>query len=347
MKHPSSTYKEAGVDIDSGNRFVQKIKPFLKKTERPEVLSRFGHFAGLFQINTIKYTQPVLVSSTDGVGTKLKVAIEMKKFDTIGIDLVAMCVNDVLCLGAEPLFFLDYYASGKLEVDEAALVVKGIAEACAGINCTLIGGETAEMPTVYNKGDFDLAGFTVGMVNRDQIIDGSSIAIGNKIIGIASSGPHSNGYSLIHKILKDHNVALTDRPKGLNQSLGEELLTPTHLYVNPILNLIKSFSLLGIAHITGGGLLENLPRILPEGCRAEIKLANWPRPAIFRWLQETGNVKEEEMQRVFNCGIGLMLVVPENQAADIVHQLAGQKEKAWVIGDVVARGKGESPLCLL
>ncbi|MBI1910052.1 MAG: phosphoribosylformylglycinamidine cyclo-ligase [Deltaproteobacteria bacterium] len=347
MKAPHSPYKEAGVDIDTGNRFVQKIKPFLKKTERPEVLSRLGHFAGLFQVNKLKYTNPVLVSSTDGVGTKILIAVEMNRFDTIGIDLVAMCVNDVLCLGAEPLFFLDYYASGKLDIEAAATVVRGIAKACADINCSLIGGETAEMPSIYRDGDFDMAGFTVGIVDRDQIIDGSSISIGNKIIGIGSSGCHSNGYSLVRKILKEAKASLKDHPKELKTSLGESLLMPTRIYVNTVMNLKRDFSLHGIAHITGGGLLENLPRVLPAQCRAEIRLSNWPRPPLFTWLQKEGKVEEEEMQRVFNCGIGLMLVVPAPEVEDILQRLKSLQEEAWLIGEIVERKKGEPSLSIL
>ncbi|MDO8644930.1 MAG: phosphoribosylformylglycinamidine cyclo-ligase, partial [bacterium] len=342
-----SFYKQAGVDIDAGNSFVQKIKPFLKKTERPEVLSRLGHFAALFQLNKLKYENPVLVSCTDGVGSKLKIAIEMNRFDTIGIDLVAMCVNDLLCMGAEPLFFLDYYACHNLNVDNAVAVVKGIAQACSEINCTLIGGETAEMPQVYKKNDFDMAGFSVGIVDRDEIIDGSSVSIGNKIIGLASSGPHSNGYALIHKIVQDAKASLTEKPAGFEKTLGENLLEPTRIYVKTILKLKKEFQIFGMAHITGGGLWENLPRVLPKKCRAILHKDSWPLPPIFSWLQKNGKVPEKEMQRVYNCGIGFMIVVSASEAEEIVNRLKGFKEEAWIIGEIAARKSDDEPISIV
>lgn len=332
------TYKDSGVDIDAGDNLVDTIAPFVKKTHRPEVMSHLGGYAGLFSVDLKKYKEPVMVSSTDGVGTKLKLAFEMKKFDTLGDDLVAMCVNDLICCGAEPVFFLDYFATGKLEGAVGETVIKSIAEALAKINCSLIGGETAEMPGLYSKGEFDLAGFSVGLVEKSKIIDGHSIQIGNKVIGVASSGVHSNGYSLVRKILEANNLALNFMPPGFSKNLGETLLTPTKIYVNPVLNLLKQNLLLGIAHITGGGIIENVPRVLPDGYSAKIDRKLIATPAIFKFLQEKGSVPENEMWRVFNMGIGLVLIVDQNNSEKILQELNQSDFSANIIGEVVKRG---------
>lgn len=329
------TYKDAGVDIDAGNRFVDLIKPLVKQTMRPEVLTDIGGFGGLFSLNSSKYKRPTLVSSTDGVGTKLKLAFMMDKHDTVGIDLVAMCVNDIIVQGAEPLFFLDYLATAKLDPEKAVEVVKGIVEGCKQSNCALLGGETAEMPGMYTGEEYDLAGFTVGVVDNDEIIDGSSITNGDQIIGIASSGLHSNGFSLARKVFLDTmKLDLNATPNDLDKSLGEELLTPTRIYVKSVLNLIRDFDIKGIAHITGGGLLENLPRVLPQKCQAIIKRNSWDKPAIFEMLREGGNIPEEEMYRTFNYGIGMALIVPANEVEDILDRLIGLDEKAYLIGEI-------------
>ena len=329
------TYKDAGVDIDAGNRFVDMIKPLVKQTMRPEVLTDIGGFGGLFSLNSSKYKRPTLVSSTDGVGTKLKLAFMLDKHDTVGIDLVAMCVNDVIVQGAEPLFFLDYLATGKLTPEKAVEIVKGITEGCKQSNCALLGGETAEMPGMYTDGEYDLAGFTVGVVDNDDIIDGSAITKGDRIIGIASSGLHSNGYSLARKVLLETmKLGLNSKPNDLDRTLGEELLTPTRIYVKSILNLMRDFTIKGVAHITGGGLLENLPRVLPQQCRAIIDRHSWEKPAIFEMLRIGGNIPEEEMYRTFNYGIGMTIIVPATEVEDIIDRLAGLQEKAYLIGKI-------------
>ncbi len=346
MKTPA-TYRDAGVSIDAGNAFVDAIKPLLKRTKRPEVLTPIGGFAGLFSINKLKYDEPVLVSSTDGVGTKLKLAKDLQSFRGIGVDLVAMCVNDLLCIGAEPLFFLDYYACGRLDVDKAVQVIDGMTQSLASINCALIGGETAEMPGVYQDEEFDLAGFSVGVVNRREIIDGSGVAIGNKLVGLASSGVHSNGFSLVRKIVADRKLDLHKVYPGFAKALGEVLLEPTIVYVNPVLKLRKEFPILSIAHITGGGLLENIPRVLPSQCRALIRRSAWPRVPIFDFLQEQGSVENDEMYRVFNCGIGMVLVVPPKDADEICSRLNAQGQAASVIGEIVARGSADEAQVLI
>lgn len=331
------TYQEAGVSIDTGNEFVQRIKPHIKSTARAEVMAPLGGYAGLFKLDLKKYPDPVLVSTTDGVGTKLKLAFELNKFDTVGIDLIAMCVNDLICCGAEPLFFLDYYASGKLELECAVEVIKGMTDALSKINCTLIGGETAEMPGMYQKGEFDLAGFSVGVVNRDKIVDGSRIREGDILIGVASSGVHSNGFSLVRKILEANQIDLTKDTCGLSQPIGRELLTPTHIYVNPVLRLLEQNLLNGLAHITGGGLVENVPRILPANLTARFERSKINILPIFSLLQKLGNVPDAEMWRVFNMGVGLVLAVsPQNEKAalDILGEL---NFKANVIGEVIPR----------
>jgi phosphoribosylformylglycinamidine cyclo-ligase len=335
------TYKDAGVDIEAGNSFVKMIKPLVKSTFRPEVMADIGGFGGLFSLNASKYKNPVLVSGTDGVGTKLKLAFLADRHDTVGIDLVAMCVNDIIVQGAEPLFFLDYLATGRLLPEKAALVVKGIAEGCRQAGCALIGGETAEMPGFYSDGEYDIAGFTVGVVDRDNIIDGSSIAVGNRLIGIASSGLHSNGYSLARKLVFERMGLSINSPfPGTTRTVAEELLTPTRIYVRSILNLLKDFRINGIAHITGGGLLENVPRILPRGCQATISLNTWNRPVLFNVLQEAGNVERDEMYRAFNMGIGMVLSVSELEAEDIIDRLKGLGDQAWLIGEITACSEG-------
>jgi phosphoribosylformylglycinamidine cyclo-ligase len=329
------TYKDAGVDIDSGNSFVKMIKPMVKSTYRPEVIADLGGFGGLFSLNASKYRQPVLVSGTDGVGTKLKLAFMADKHDTVGIDLVAMCVNDIIVQGAEPLFFLDYLATGRLVPEKASEIVKGIAQGCSMAGCALIGGETAEMPGFYSEGEYDLAGFAVGVVERDNIIDGSSITVGNKLIGINSNGLHSNGYSLARKVLFDiMGLEIHSPLPGFQSTVAEELLTPTRIYVKTVLNLLRDFQINGIAHITGGGLLENVPRILPNGCKAIIAKDSWVIPPIFPLIQQGGGIEEMEMFRTFNCGIGMVLVAPDNEAEEILIRLSGLNEQAFVIGEV-------------
>lgn len=335
MKQAPLTYSKAGVSIDRGNQFVNLIKPLVAKTKRREVMFDIGHFAGLFTMNLEKYTKPVLVASTDGVGTKLKLAHQAKLYAGIGQDLVAMCVNDILCCGAEPLFFLDYFATGELDLVIAEAVVKGMTTALADINCSLLGGETAEMPGMYQGKEFDLAGFAVGVVNRDDIIDHTKISIGNKVIGIASNGVHANGFSLVRKIIDTTGTDLGSKPPLFSKSLAETLLAPTRIYVNPILKLIKEFSLLGLAHITGGGLLENVPRVLPNACAIELHRGSWRVPPVFDWLEEHGNVAVHEMFRVFNMGIGFVLIVPEAEEAEILLRLAHLGESAFSIGEVV------------
>lgn len=334
------TYKDAGVDIDAGNHFVDLIKPLVKETSRPEVLTDIGGFGGLFSLNSSKYKRPTLVAATDGVGTKLKLAFMLDKHDTVGIDLVAMCVNDIIVQGAEPLFFLDYFATAKLTPEQAVDVVKGIAEGCKQSNCALLGGETAEMPGMYAGGEYDLAGFSVGVVDNDNMIDGSTITKGDKIIGIASTGLHSNGFSLARKIIIETlQLDLNSKPDGFDVSLGETLLTPTRIYVKSILNLIRDFDIKGIAHITGGGLLENLPRVLPQHCKAIIDRNSWDKQPIFELLREGGNIPEDEMYRTFNYGIGMVIVVPADETDDILSRLSGLNEKAWLIGEIAPADK--------
>jgi len=336
------TYKDAGVDIEAGNSFVNMIKPLVKSTFRPEVMAEIGGFGGLFSLNSAKYKNPVLVSGTDGVGTKLKIAFMADRHDTVGIDLVAMCVNDIVVQGAEPLFFLDYLATGKLLPEKAASIVKGIAEGCRQAGCALIGGETAEMPGFYADGEYDVAGFAVGVVERDSIIDGSSIAVGNRLIGIASSGLHSNGYSLARKLVFERmGLTIDSEFPGTGRTVADELLAPTRIYIRSVMNLLKDFNIKGIAHITGGGLLENIPRVLPHGCRASVHLSRWERPILFNVLQEAGNVERDEMYRTFNMGIGMVLVVDEHEAEDMIYRLNGLDEKAWIIGEITASPDGK------
>jgi len=335
---PSLTYRDAGVDIDAGNELVQRIKPHVEATRRPEVLTGIGGFGGLFAFPADRYKEPVLVSGTDGVGTKLKLALEMKRHDTIGFDLVAMCVNDVLVCGAEPLFFLDYYATGRLDVDVAESVVAGIAAACATAGAALIGGETAELPGMYSGEDYDLAGFCVGVVERSRMITGDSVRPGDALIGVASSGVHSNGFSLARKVVATSGARL-DSMLG-ERTLGEHLLAPTRIYVRPVLALLGEVEVRAMAHITGGGLPENLPRVLPKGTAAELRSSNWTRPVIFDWLQEQGNIQQREMYRTFNCGLGMVICVPSEQADRAIEFLQQQGEQAWLVGRVT-EGEGE------
>jgi phosphoribosylformylglycinamidine cyclo-ligase len=334
------SYKDAGVDIDAGDALVERIKGVTQATRRPEVLSGLGGFGALCELPS-GYREPVLVSATDGVGTKLKLAIESNHHSTIGIDLVAMCVNDLIVCGAEPLFFLDYYATGGLDVDVACSVVEGIGEGCRQANCSLIGGETAEMPGMYQKGDYDLAGFSVGVVEKSEIIQQGQVNEGDVLIGLASSGPHSNGYSLIRKVLEVSGAELDD--PFADSTLGEVLLAPTEIYVKAINALRKEVTVNAIAHITGGGLLENLPRVLPDYTRADVDSDAWQRPAIFDWLQDNGNIDSREMLRTFNCGIGMVVCVPAEQADKANELLSGMTRGAAIIGRI-SKHDQEKPL---
>jgi phosphoribosylformylglycinamidine cyclo-ligase len=335
------TYKKAGVDIDEGERFVRLISPMVRKTFRPEVMTDIGSFGALFRMDLKKYKKPVLVSGTDGVGTKLKIAFMMDKHDTVGIDLVAMCVNDVLTSGAEPLFFLDYFATGKLDSDRASKVIKGIVKGCKEANCSLIGGETAEMPGFYPAGEYDLSGFAVGVADKERIIDGSKIRSGNEIIGIASSGLHSNGYSLVRRLFFDmQGMNVNTHVPVLGTTLGEELLRPTRIYVKAFHALITKIKIKGMAHITGGGIPGNLPRIFPEGISANIQTGSWPVPKIFRLIEKMGNVPEYDMRKTFNMGIGYVVVVPKGSAGEALSLLKKTGYRAFLIGNTVKGGKG-------
>ena len=338
---PSSalSYRDAGVDIAAGDALVEAIKPFAKRTLRPEVLTGIGGFGALVEISK-KYKSPVLVSGTDGVGTKLKLAFEWNKHDTVGIDLVAMSVNDILVQGAEPLFFLDYFACGKLDVPTATEVIKGIAFGCEQSGCALIGGETAEMPGMYPVGEYDLAGFAVGVVEKENIIDGKSIAVGDVVLGLASSGAHSNGFSLIRKIIDRAKPDIHTDFHGI--TFREAILAPTRIYVKPMLELMKQVKVKGIAHITGGGLTENIPRILQDGLTAVIQKNTWQRPPLFSWLQEHGSVAESEMHRVFNCGVGMVLVVNAHDASTAMNFLQQQGETVWQIGTIEKQVAGQA-----
>jgi phosphoribosylformylglycinamidine cyclo-ligase len=328
----SITYKDAGVDIEAGDELVERIKPAVKRSMRPEVLAGLGGFGALFELPIERYKKPVLVSGTDGVGTKLRLAIETGRHDTIGIDLVAMCANDIVVQGAEPLFFLDYYATGKLSVDVAESVIKGIVEGCVEAGAALIGGETAEMPGMYAAGDYDLAGFCVGIVEKNAIIDGSRTRPGDTIIGLPSSGPHSNGYSLIRKLLETTKATPTTKlGAGL---LYDALLAPTRIYVKPVLALTRTVAVHGIAHITGGGLTENIPRVVPHGLEVMLSAQTWKRPAVFDWLQKAGNISNAEMYRTFNCGIGMTICVAAEHTDKALKCLREQGEEPVIIGEV-------------
>lgn len=332
MSKQSLSYKDAGVDINAGNALVERIKPEVKRTTRAEVIGGLGGFGALCAIPS-KYKEPILVSGTDGVGTKLRLAIDLKKHDTIGIDLVAMCVNDLVVQGAEPLFFLDYYATGKLDVDVAADVVKGIADGCVLSGCALVGGETAEMPGMYHEGDYDLAGFCVGVVEKSEIIDGRRVKNGDALIALGSSGPHSNGYSLVRKVI---DVAGVNPATELldNKPLSEHILAPTKIYVKSVLALIKQADVHAIAHLTGGGFWENIPRVLPKNTKAVIDEKSWKWPSVFNWLQEKGNIDTYEMYRTFNCGVGMVIALPRELVETALAILKQAGENAWLIGHI-------------
>jgi phosphoribosylformylglycinamidine cyclo-ligase len=326
------SYADAGVNIEQGNLLVDRIKSRVKNTHRPGVMGGLGGFGALFDLSALNYRQPVLVSGTDGVGTKIKLAIESNRHDTIGIDLVAMCVNDLLVQGAEPLFFLDYFACSSLDVDVAEQVIAGIASGCELAGCALVGGETAEMPGMYQPGEYDLAGFCVGAVEKDEIIDGSQVAAGDVLIGLGSSGLHSNGFSLVRHVLEKNNTRLSDDFN--DKAFVDTLLEPTRIYIKPVLELLKTVRLKGISHITGGGLLENLPRIMPDNTQASINSASWTWPPVFQWLMENGNIERQEMYRTFNCGIGLVLIIAAEQADDAIQSLNNLGEQAWLLGEI-------------
>jgi phosphoribosylformylglycinamidine cyclo-ligase len=340
------TYAQAGVDIDAGDALVERIKPLAKKTLRPEVLGGIGGFGALMSLPQ-KYKEPILVSGTDGVGTKLKLAFALNKHDTVGQDLVAMSVNDVLVQGAEPLFFLDYFACGKLDVDTATTVIQGIARGCELSGCALIGGETAEMPGMYPAGEYDLAGFCVGVVEKSKIIDGKSVCEGDVVLGLSSSGAHSNGYSLVRKIMEVSRADPLVPLPGTDQPLRDTVLAPTRIYVKPVLKLMESVNVKAMAHITGGGLTENIPRVLPEGLMAQLDKRSWPRPALFDWLQQQGNVADAEMHRTFNCGIGFVIVVAPQDVAAAMTALQAQGETVHCIGSICARTQGQPQTMIL
>ncbi len=339
MKKNGLTYAEAGVDIDAGNSLVERIKPAAKRTDRPGTMAGLGGFGALFDLKAAGFTDPVLVAATDGVGTKLRIAIDTGKLDEIGIDLVAMCVNDLVCQGAEPLFFLDYFATGKLDVDAATLIIEGIAEGCKQANCALIGGETAEMPGMYDGEDFDLAGFSVGAMERGAALP-DGVQDGDVILGLSSSGFHSNGYSLVRKLVDIAGLGWSD-PAPWNEvaTVAEDLLTPTKVYVEPALRAIRAGGVHALAHITGGGLTENLPRVLPEGLGAEIDKGGWQMLDLFKWAQATGGISDAEMLKTFNCGIGLAIVVDAERAGDLLAELQDSGETCWTIGKIAA-GEG-------
>lgn len=339
-----TTYKDAGVDIEAGYEAVKLMRKHVRKTFRPEVLTDIGGFGGLFSLDRDKYREPVFVSGADGVGTKLKIAFILDRHNTIGIDCVAMCVNDIVCCGAEPLFFLDYLAVGKNRPEKVVEIVKGVADGCVMAGCALIGGETAEMPGFYPENEYDLAGFAVGIVERSGIIDGSSIAEGDRLIGLASSGLHSNGYSLVRKLLSPNKERLREHIESLGSSLGEELLKPTRIYVKTVLDLLKKFRLKGISNITGGGFIENIPRMVPHGFRPKVYKGSWPVLPVFDLLQKTGNVKEKDMYNTFNMGIGMVIAVERDEAEDVVRYLNRESEQAYIIGEII-KGEAGMEIC--
>ena len=337
FKMKANAYKEAGVDIVAGDALVERIKPFAKATNRSGTMGGLGGFGALFDTKAAGFKDPVLVSSTDGVGTKLRIAIDANHHDTVGIDLVAMCVNDILVQGAEPLFFLDYFASSQLNVDTAATVIKGIAAGCEQAGCALIGGETAEMPSMYEKGDYDLAGFSVGAVERDRVLTGETISEGDVVLGIAASGVHSNGYSLVRKIVKDNNFSYSEVcPFDPSITLGEALLAPTKIYVRALLPLIKQGNIIkGLAHITGGGLTENIPRVLPDGIGVELDAASWPFLPVFKWLKKYGTLTNDDMSVTYNCGLGMIAIVPSDKAKEACDAIQSAGEDVYIIGKTV------------
>lgn len=338
MSHTrSKAYTEAGVDIDAGNALVSRIKSYVADTHIHGVLSDIGGFGGLFRPDLAGMEDPVLVSSTDGVGTKLKLAVAFDKHDTIGIDLVAMSVNDILVQGARPLFFLDYFATGHLDVDKAAAVVKGVAVGCKQANCALLGGETAEMSDMYAPGDYDLAGFCVGIVDNAKIVDGSSVRVGDVLIGVASSGLHSNGFTLVRKILEESGLGPDDLLPGASGTVCEVLLTPTCIYVEVVRSLMRDVPIKGMVHITGGGFYDNIPRILPQSVQADVRFASWSIPPVFHWLREQGKLSWPEMLQIFNCGIGYILIVGPDSADEVINRLAAMHTSAWAIGTIERR----------
>lgn len=328
------TYRDAGVDIDAGNQLVERIKPAVKRTNRPGVLSGLGGFGALFEVPVDRYKKPVLVSGTDGVGTKLRVAIDTGRHDGVGIDLVAMCVNDILVTGAEPLYFLDYYATAHLDLDVATSVIEGIAKGCELSGAALSGGETAEMPGMYEDGDYDLAGFCVGVVEKENIIDGSKVAVGDKLVALGSSGPHSNGYSLIRKVVEVSGASFDDAFEG--GTLGDALIAPTRIYVKSLLPVLGNEEIHALAHITGGGFTENIPRVLPQNSQAKIDLSSWDFPPVFKWLQEKGNIATDEMLLTFNCGVGMVIAVAADKADALVSTLSDAGENAFIVGEIEA-----------
>jgi phosphoribosylformylglycinamidine cyclo-ligase len=343
-----ATYKNAGVDIDNANMFIERLKPLVKTTFRKEVVGNIGGFGGLFHLDVTRVKDPLLVAATDGVGTKIKITQLMNKYDTIGVDLVAMSVNDVVVQGAEPLFFLDYLATGSINVETSIQVLEGIVKGCQEAGCALIGGETAEMPGIYKGSEYEMAGFCVGIVEADKLIDGSEVRVGNRIIGLASHGLHSNGFSLARKVLLEGaGLKLEDRLEGSGHSLGEELLRPTRIYVRSLLNLIKNFTVKGMVHITGGGFVDNMPRIIPGPCRAIITRGSWDVPQIFTIIREKGNIDEQEMFRVFNMGIGMMVVVPERELTEILEHLENLGERAYPIGVIEKRDAGQEQVAFI
>ncbi len=339
----SLSYKDAGVDIDAGNELVENIKGAVKRTTRPEVMGGLGGFGSVCQLPT-GYKEPVLVAGTDGVGTKLRLAIDLAKHDTVGIDLVAMCVNDLIVQGAEPLFFLDYYATAKLDVAVASSVVAGIAEGCVQSGCALVGGETAEMPGMYHKGDYDIAGFCVGVAEKSKVLDGQKVAAGDQLIALGSSGPHSNGYSLIRKVLEVSNADTNEDING--KALGDHLLEPTKIYVKSVLELLKNVDVHALSHITGGGFWENIPRVLPESAQAVINESSWEWPVIFNWLQEKGNITTHEMYRTFNCGVGMIIAVPADAVEQSLEILKAHGENAWHIGEIKDKADDEEAVII-
>ncbi|NLX77693.1 MAG: phosphoribosylformylglycinamidine cyclo-ligase [Clostridiaceae bacterium] len=339
-----ANYKEAGVDVHAGYEAVRLMRKYVSKTMRPEVLTDIGGFGGLFSLENIRIDKPVLVSGTDGVGTKLKIAFALDRHDTVGIDCVAMCANDIVCSGAQPLFFLDYIATGKLDPQKVADIVKGISDGCLMAGCSLVGGETAEMPGFYPENEYDLAGFCVGIVDKDQIIDGKSIKSGDILIGIASSGVHSNGFSLVRKIFSDDRQALSKYYPELNSTIGDVLLTPTRIYVKTVLELREKYNINGIAHITGGGFIENIPRMIPEGLKAVIQKGTWPVLPVFELIARQGNVDETDMYNTFNMGIGMVLAVDADEAGEILRFIGERGEKAYIIGRI-DEGEGRIEIC--
>lgn len=337
MQDRGAAYKQAGVNLEAANTLVKRIKSLAGKTHTKGVLSDIGLFGGMFKLDLSDTRRPVLVSSTDGVGTKLKLAFALDRHESIGIDLVGMNVNDIVVHGAKPLFFLDYFAVGQLDVDQAEQVIAGIAHGCQQAGCALLGGETAELPGFYQPGEYDLSGFSVGIVDDDKIVDGSSVGVGQAVIGLGSSGLHSNGYSLVRRILTDHNVDLYQPMPETEQSVGQVLLEPTRIYVKSILNILRDFEIKGMAHITGGGLYDNLPRILPRGVKVSIDFSSWSRPPVFDWLRDMAELSWPEMLQTFNCGLGMVLIVDERVAEDVLLRLQGLKETAWKIGQTEAK----------